>query len=1032
MILLFIKIEKEIFDVINRSMYTPLKIVSIIFFIALFGIADAQFTKINDDPDAKFKMAKELYQKEQYSLAYPIFKDLYYNGISKSNIPVTIQTEAKYYYIICGLKVDDITVPPLAISFINLEHHTPRIEMLSFQLGEYFYRNKDFVNAITYYEKSVIDNLDNDEIADLKFHQGYCYFTLQQFNEAKPLLDVVRQMPKYANYIDANYYYGFISFSEQNYDDALHAFNIAVTSETYKKIVPFYITEIYYFKGDHELSLKYAEAAIQSGGQYYDLQLKQLAGHLWFDKKEYNKAQPYLEEFIKKSEKVTREDLYELSYCYYAEGNWNKSIEGFKQLGGKEDSLAQNSMYLLATAYLKTNQKANARNAFLFCSSNNSNPLQKEISLFNYAKLSYELGLMDIALHELQNFITAYPNSDYLQEAKELQISVLSATSNYKDALVLFESLPTQSVSIKKIYPTILYGRAVELINDQRIDKADELLNKIIQDQYNASLLQLVYFWKGEIAYRNGNISEAINYFANYLNNPQVNGEVNSINAKYSLAYCLLKKEQYATALQYFQQIVKTISFNTSLIEVDAYIRSADCYFMEKDYKKALTIYDNVIALNVRGADYALFQKAIIAGAANKTIDKIDLLQSIGKRFPSSNLLPDVNMEIANTYMAQENFDEAIIPLQQILQDSSATALWPKAYLKLGVANFNLNKNETSLNNFTQLVAKYPNSQESDEAIEYIRNIFITNQRPSDFIAFMKQNGKPITYSEEDSLTFRSAQLKYDERDFANAQIGYTNYLSKFSDGKYAIEANYFLAEINIVNKNFNAALPYYNAVAAKAPNKYAERSSLQSARIYYFNLKDFINAEKYYLQLTSLATQQENRLEAMRGLLRCQYKLKQWKDAVANAQALLQEKTAATDDKMMATMCIAKSLQLDEQLDAAITSYQQVIDLGKSEFSAEAQYQIAEILLQQNKFKNAEKAGFEVIKNYGSYDYWVTKSYILLGDVYFKQNDFFNAEATFKSVVENASNSDLKMEAQKKLDIVLDEKLKNSKVNQQ
>lgn len=1032
MILLFIKIEKEIFDVINRSMYTPLKIVSIIFFIALFGIADAQFTKINDDPDAKFKMAKELYQKEQYSLAYPIFKDLYYNGISKSNIPVTIQTEAKYYYIICGLKVDDITVPPLAISFINLEHHTPRIEMLSFQLGEYFYRNKDFVNAITYYEKSVIDNLDNDEIADLKFHQGYCYFTLQQFNEAKPLLDVVRQMPKYANYIDANYYYGFISFSEQNYDDALHAFNIAVTSETYKKIVPFYIAEIYYFKGDHELSLKYAEAAIQSGGQYYDLQLKQLAGHLWFDKKEYNKAQPYLEEFIKKSEKVTREDLYELSYCYYAEGNWNKSIEGFKQLGGKEDSLAQNSMYLLATAYLKTNQKANARNAFLFCSSNNSNPLQKEISLFNYAKLSYELGLMDIALHELQNFITAYPNSDYLQEAKELQISVLSATSNYKDALVLFESLPTQSVSIKKIYPTILYGRAVELINDQRIDKADELLNKIIQDQYNASLLQLVYFWKGEIAYRNGNISEAINYFANYLNNPQVNGEVNSINAKYSLAYCLLKKEQYATALQYFQQIVKTISFNTSLIEVDAYIRSADCYFMEKDYKKALTIYDNVIALNVRGADYALFQKAIIAGAANKTIDKIDLLQSIGKRFPSSNLLPDVNMEIANTYMAQENFDEAIIPLQQILQDSSATALWPKAYLKLGVANFNLNKNETSLNNFTQLVAKYPNSQESDEAIEYIRNIFITNQRPSDFIAFMKQNGKPITYSEEDSLTFRSAQLKYDERDFANAQIGYTNYLSKFSDGKYAIEANYFLAEINIVNKNFNAALPYYNAVAAKAPNKYAERSSLQSARIYYFNLKDFINAEKYYLQLTSLATQQENRLEAMRGLLRCQYKLKQWKDAVANAQALLQEKTAATDDKMMATMCIAKSLQLDEQLDAAITSYQQVIDLGKSEFSAEAQYQIAEILLQQNKFKNAEKAGFEVIKNYGSYDYWVTKSYILLGDVYFKQNDFFNAEATFKSVVENASNSDLKMEAQKKLDIVLDEKLKNSKVNQQ
>ena len=45
--------------------------------------------------------------------------------------------------------------------------------------------------------------------------------------------------------------------------------------------------------------------------------------------------------------------------------NWNKAIDGFKQISGKEDSLAQNAMYLLGDAYLKTGQKANARNAFL-------------------------------------------------------------------------------------------------------------------------------------------------------------------------------------------------------------------------------------------------------------------------------------------------------------------------------------------------------------------------------------------------------------------------------------------------------------------------------------------------------------------------------------------------------------------------------------------------------------------------------------------------------------------------------------------
>jgi TolA-binding protein len=58
-----------------------------------------------------------------------------------------------------------------------------------------------------------------------------------------------------------------------------------------------------------------------------------------------------------------------------------KAIEGFKQLSGKDDSLSQHAMYLLGDAYLKTGQKANARNAFLFCSSNSSNRNKKKYPL---------------------------------------------------------------------------------------------------------------------------------------------------------------------------------------------------------------------------------------------------------------------------------------------------------------------------------------------------------------------------------------------------------------------------------------------------------------------------------------------------------------------------------------------------------------------------------------------------------------------------------------------------------------------------
>ena len=1007
-----------------------------LFFIQLLFIfcinnVKSQSTKIYNDPDTEFKQAKEWYIQEKYSLAFPVFKQLHLNGFGQTNYPKHLQTEAAYYYIVNGLNLDDSSVLNEAKNFVKNETNVARVQMLHYQMGEYYFRQKQYYQAIEIYANAGIENLTNTEIASLKFHKAYAYFTTQQFKEAKILFNTIRQIPTDINYVDANYYYGFLSFYDKQYKDALNAFTIADRDIVYKNVVPFYIAEIYYFTGDKDQALSFGEAALnRSGAQMYAIELKQLVGHLYFDKKEYAKALPFLEFYVNKNEKVRREDLYELAFCYYAAKQLDKAIEGFKQLGGKEDSLAQNSMYLLADAYLKTNQKTNARNAFLFCAGNSSNAIQKEVSAFNYAKLSYELGYLDIAIKALQSFLNDYKKSAYSNETKELLVSAMANTSNYKDALELFDNLPEKSESVKKVYPRVLYARAVELINDRRIDEAETLLDKLIKAPYNNQQIQLTNFWKGEIAYRNGNTADAIVYLNNYLAKPQINGEVNIANAKYNLAYCLLKKGNYKEALQNFESVEKNISASSSSMEQDAYLRSGDCYFMLKTFQAALKVYDNVINQNFKSADYATYQKAVIAGAMGKQNDKIYLLQNLPKQFPNSTYAGEALLEIANTYIAAEDYQKAIDPLQELIKNKNATIFYPQAYLKLGIANFNLDKNEEALKQFSYLAKQFPNAQEADESVEYIRSIFIETQRPEEFVSFMKQNGKPISYSEEDSLTYRSAQIKYEANDTANARKGFANYLSKFPDGKNAVSANYLSAELNFNNKNNKAALPYYENVAAKAPNNFAERAALQAARIYYFDVKDVISAEKYFAQAKQIATQQENKLEAMRGLLRCQYKQQKWKDAQPNAKDLLLEKNIATDDKMMANLIIAKVYQNENKLDDAIVAYKQVIALGKTEFSAEAAYRIAEILLLQGKFKEAENEAFDCIKKYGSYDYWLTKSYILLGDVYFGLRDFFNAEATYKSVSENAAIAELKAEAKQKLATLIIEKDKANKVN--
>ena len=612
------------------------KLTALIYFLLLFCYSNAQSTKFYNDPDAEFKEAKELYQQQKFSLAYPLFEKLYLDDERKSSIPISVQTEAKYYSIVCRLQLNDQTAVDDANDFINLEHNAPRIEIMSYQLAEYYYKHQDFDNAMSLYEKANIANLTNVEIANMKFHEGYAYFTMQRFDEAKPLFESIAQIPSDPNYYDANYYYGYIAFADKNYAQALSSFKIIEKQPTYQPIIPYYIAEIYYYRGEKDEALAYAESVLQSGNQYYDLQIRELVGHIYFERGNYKSALPYLEKYVSNTEKVSREDLYELSYCYYDVQQYKKASDGFKELGGKQDTIAQNSMYLLGDSYLKLNNKSGARNAFLFCSLNSSDPQQKEVSKFNYAKLSVELGYTDVALNELKGFVSAYPNSTYITEAKELLVNVLSNTNNYAEALNLIQSLQSQNEIVKKAYPKILYGRAVELINDQQIAKADELLNRLFNIDYNESYITYANFWKGEIAYRNNNYDSAVFYIQNYLKNPSTYGDANAQHAHYTLGYAYLRQEDYVDALKNFQQITTTISNSSLPLQVDAYLREADCYFMQKKFTQALLMYETVINDQLPSSDYALYQKAVIAGANDQFAQKINLLQSIQNRFPSS------------------------------------------------------------------------------------------------------------------------------------------------------------------------------------------------------------------------------------------------------------------------------------------------------------------------------------------------------------------------------------------------------------
>jgi tetratricopeptide (TPR) repeat protein len=1013
-------------DTINKMKPTfPLLLLAVLFSSYTF----AQPTHVFTDAEKKFKEAKELFIKQQYALAYPLLQDVkdMYPDKQKSN-NVYLNDDVNYYYIVCRLKLQLPVAEEEAKHYIEWVNNQPRSELMSYHLGKFYFLKDDFGSAIKYYEIAGLDNLSNEEIADAKFEKAYCYFNLKKFADAKPLFNEIHQLPQNKYYIPANYYYGFISYYDRNYNEALKAFKLVEARDEYKGVVPYYIAEIYYFQNKKDESLKYGESVLSRGGMYYEKELKQLLGQIYFEKKNYAKALPLLEYYVKNSSKVSKEDLYEISYSYYEAKQLTKAIEGFKQLSNENDSLGQNSMYLLGDCYLRTNQKANARTAFQYCANNSSNKQQQEISLFNYAKLSYELGYQDVALNEMRRFLDNYPNSQNNAEAREILVALLANTNNFKDALSLYESFDKPTASMQNVYPRILYGRAVEYFNDQQLIKADELFTKILKLP-PSSVTPYANFWKGEIAYRLPDYDAAIRYLSFYLqSNAIAQGEATPAAAKYNLGYSWMKKENYKQSLGYFEAVAKSAT-TAAPVEQDAYVRAADCYFMSKDFSKAGSMYDIVLNNALPQSDYALFQKAMIAGIKSSA-GKITILNNLSRQYPQSSLIPDATMEIANTYMADEKFREAIPYLNKITASENAGGLKPKAYLKLGLSYYNIDKNEEALTNYQQLIEQYPQSAEADEALDNIKNIYVEAGKPNEYVELMRKNGKNISASEADGLTYNAAELKYNNNDCSGAIEGFNNYLAKFPAGVSVVDANFYRSECYSKNKDWNNALTGYNFVSSKGFNKYFERAVLSASRINYFELKDYAGAKKNFELLRTSAVNQDNQLEALRGLVRCYYQLKEYAQANEVAKELLKNKGISTDDKSIAFLVLGKSQQVTNDYSSAIASFKSCAAINKSAWGAEARYEIANCLYSQGSYATAEKAAQVVIKETSSYDFWVTKSYILLGDIFMQQKDYFNAKATYQSVAQNSTIAVLKTEAQDKLDKATAAEKADSKIN--
>ena len=155
---------------------------------------------------------------------------------------------------------------------------------------------------------------------------------------------------------------------------------------------------------------------------------------------------------------------------------------------------------------------------------------------------------------------------------------------------------------------------------------------------------------------------------------------------------------------------------------------------------------------------------------------------------------------------------------------------------------------------------------------------------------------------------------------------------------------------------------------------------------------------------------------DALEGSMKSSYFTGDYSNAIESSALLLSSAGISADQILQAHYIAGKSLFEQQKFNEARKELQYVAGNDKGRFGAEANYLIALISFENGQYPESKKLIFNISEKYSSYEYWVAKAFILLADVYVKEDNVFQARETLKSIVDNYQGEDLRKIASDKL----------------
>ncbi len=954
-----------------------------------------------------YKKGMELFSKESYGPAGEFFKKAYdYYGNQNS----VLKANSQYYSALCAIKLFNEDAEYLTNSFAAENPEHPLINKAYFNLAGYFYTQKKYNKAITYYNKIEKNLLNGEDRAECIFKTGHSYFIEEDFDNARLAFNEIKdEDTKYT--APANYYYSHIAYSQKNYQTALNGFLKLTDDETFSPIVPYYITQIYFRQKKYDKVIEYAPGLMESVTEKRLAEVARITGESYYMLKRYGESVPYLEKYMENTEYVTKEDKYQLAYAYYKSGELEKASDMFAKLSSGNTFLCQNALYHLADCYLKLNKKNEARMAFASASKLEFDAGIKEDALFNYALVTYELSYSPFneAIEAFDNYIRLYPNSQRTDEAYNYLVMAYLNAKNYRLALASIDNIKSKSDDIKKAYQKISYYRALELFNNLKFNEAIKLFNGSVKyGSYNSRLEALTYYWRGEAYYRLEDYDKALENYNRFIEKPVSFNQKEFNLAHYNIGYTWFRKKNYPEAASWFRKYTGLVKGSNDITVGDAFNRIGDCFFIRTDYYSAIDFYDRSIQAGNYDVDYAIFQKGLALGVNNKYEEKIQNLTKLLSNYPNSAFADDALYEIGESYVSKQEPEKAISNYKKIITAYPHSSYVSKALIKLGLIYYNADNTEESMKLYKKVVNDYPGTSEAQSALKGIKNICVDRNDIDTYFDYVNSLGDfaKVDVKEQDSLSYITAEKLYMSGDCEHSSQSFKKYIEKYSEGSFILSAHFYKGDCNYQLKQYDEAIKSFNYIIGKPKNIYTEQALLGASRIK-FNQKKYAEAADYYKRLEEVTELNNNLHEARVGLMRCYYHLEDYSEAINASKIVIGSDKISDVLQREARFILAKSLLAKGRLMLALEEFQKIAVEVNSAEGAESKFRIAEIYYIRKEPEKAEKEIFDFTEKTTPHQYWMAKSFILWSDIFADKGDDFQAIQTLQSIIDYYQESD-------------------------